>query len=150
MNGIVVDVSTSNFKVLDVEIMSRKACAPKDDFRKSNKIEFDKWKILHEPSCKANHEGSAGSMEVGGALRIFQRSVEKYGARYINYYGDGDSKSYEVVKNVYPGVTVEKYECIGHYQKVLVIAFANFLPVLKVQVEKTKRYQKRMAISQRL
>ena len=119
MNGVVVAVSTTNIKVLDVEIMSRncKACASKDDLRKSNKIEFDKWKILHEPSCKANHEGSAGSMEVVGALRIFQRSVEKYGARYINYYGDGDSKSYDVVKNVYPGMTVEKYECIGHYQK---------------------------------
>ena len=72
---------------------------------------------MHEPSCKANHEGSAGSMEVVGDLRIFPRSVEKYGARYINYYGDGGSKSYDVVKNVYPGMTVEKYERIGHYQK---------------------------------
>ena len=24
---------------------------------------------------------------------------------------------FDVVKNVYPGITVEKYECIGHYQK---------------------------------
>ena len=48
-------VSTSNFKVLDVKVMSRncKACASKDDLRKSNKIEFDKWNVLHEPSCKA-------------------------------------------------------------------------------------------------
>ena len=98
MNGVVA-VSTAIFKMLDFEIMSRncKACASKDDVRKSNKIEFDKWKILHEPSCKANHEGSAGSIEVVGALCIFQRSVEKYGACYINY-GDGDSKSQDVVK----------------------------------------------------
>ena len=43
---------------------------------------------------------------------IFQRLVEKHGVRYISYYGDGDSKSYEEVKNVYPGITVEKYECM--------------------------------------
>ena len=42
--------------------------------------------------------------------------MEKYGAGYINY-GDGDSKSYDVVKNVYPGMRVEKYECSGRYRK---------------------------------
>ena len=43
--------------------------------------------------------------------------MEKHGASYKNYYGDGDSKSYDEVENVNPGMTVEKYECIGHYQK---------------------------------
>ena len=55
--------------------------------------------------------------KAAGVTKIFQRSVEKHGIRYISYYGDGDSKSYEEVKNVYPGITVEKYECIRHYQK---------------------------------
>ena len=54
-------------------------------------------------------------MEAAGATKIFQRLVEKHGVCYISYYGDGD-KSYEV-KNVYPGITVEKYECMVHYQK---------------------------------
>ena len=70
-NDVVVGVSTSNFKVLDVEIMSTtcKACSFKEDLRKTNKVEYDKWKAIHEPSCNANYEGSAESMEVAGALK---------------------------------------------------------------------------------
>ena len=48
-------------------------------------------------------------------MRIFKRSVEKHGMRYVKYYGDGDSKSLE--KHIYPGEVVKKLECIGHYQK---------------------------------
>ena len=48
---------------------------------------------------------------------VLQRSIEKHGARYVKYYGDGDSKSFDEVKSVYPEITVEKCECIGHYQK---------------------------------
>ena len=109
LNGVVVTVSTSNFKVLDVEIMSRncKTCSFKEDLRKTNKVEYDKWKAIHEPSCNANYEVSTGSMEVAGAVRIFQRSIEKHGARYVKYYGDGDSKSFDEVKSVYPEITVE-------------------------------------------
>ena len=33
------------------------------------------------------------------------------------YYGDGDSKSYDEVKHIYPGTIVQKFDCIGHYQK---------------------------------
>ena len=78
--------------------------------RKTDKIAFNKWKIDHEASCKANYKAA-------GATKIFQRLAEKHGVCYISYYGDGDSKSYEEVKNVYTGITVEKYECMGHYQK---------------------------------
>ena len=41
--------------------------------------------------------------KAAGATKIFQRSVEKHGVRYISYYGVEESKSYEEVKNVYPG-----------------------------------------------
>ena len=37
--------------------------------------------------------------------------------RYTEYYGDGDTKPFFVVKDVYEGVTVVKKECIGHVQK---------------------------------
>ena len=56
-------------------------------------------------------------MEPLAAKRIFERSVQKYGLRYTDYYGDGDSKSYMQVKNVYPGMEISKYECICHVQK---------------------------------
>ena len=56
-------------------------------------------------------------MEVEGAKRIFGRSVEKHGVRYSEFYGDGDSKSFHSVKNIYPEMTISKLECIGHVQK---------------------------------
>ena len=56
-------------------------------------------------------------MELVGAKRIFERSVDNYNLRYTTYYGDGDSKSFEAVKHTYPNVVVKKLECIGHVQK---------------------------------
>ena len=32
-------------------------------------------------------------MEVTGAKKMFSRSIEKSNLRYVNFYGDGDSKS---------------------------------------------------------
>ena len=65
-----------------------------------------------------NYEGSAPSMEPAGALKIFQRSIKNRGLSYIQYYGDGNNKSYSTVKNVYkPCYEIEKFECIGHVQK---------------------------------
>ena len=57
-------------------------------------------------------------METAGAKKIFEASVEKHKLYYTSFYGDGDSKAYPAVKNVYePDKPVTKYECIGHYQK---------------------------------
>ena len=53
----------------------------------------------------------------GGAKRVFERLVEKHNLRYVKFLGDGDSKSYQTVKNTYPRIEVEKLECVGHYQK---------------------------------
>ena len=52
-------------------------------------------------------------MESVGALSIFKRSVSERGLRYISYYGDGDSKAFQTVENVYEGQKVQTYECIG-------------------------------------
>ena len=64
-----------------------------------------------------NHEGSAGKMELVGVERIFSRSTETRKLRYLAYYGDGDSKSFTAVENVYSPKVVTKKECIGHVQK---------------------------------
>ena len=58
-------------------------------------------------------------METAGATKIFGRSVEKHGLYYTSFYGDGDSKAYPAVKEVYKNghKTITKYECISHYQK---------------------------------
>ena len=83
---------------------------------------------------QANCRGSAPGMETEGAIRIFDRSVQKHDACY--HYGDGDSKSYEKVQNIYNGKHVIKYECIGHYQKRVRSVFENCEQKQKVSVER--------------
>ena len=83
-------------------------------------------------------------------LRIFQRSIEKHGARYVKYYGDGDSKSFDDVKSVYPEITVEKCGCIGHYQK----RVGNRLRKLRARTKglggKNKKVPKKYVVNRRL
>ncbi|GBO38264.1 hypothetical protein AVEN_43913-1, partial [Araneus ventricosus] len=71
-------------------------------------------KCDHECS---NYKGSSGNMESVGAFRIFERSVMKRELQYTEYYGDGDSKAFLKVKDIYGEDTVTKLECIGHVQK---------------------------------
>ena len=48
----------------------------------------------------------------------FVRSIEKNKVRYTEYYGDGDTKAFSAVANVYGDEDkVKKLECIGHIQK---------------------------------
>ena len=70
-------------------------------------------------ATQLNHEGSSGSMETEGTVRIFNRSINKYGFRYINYIGDGDSSAYKRVSDSKPYVDqpVGKLECVWHIQK---------------------------------
>ncbi|GBN38408.1 hypothetical protein AVEN_111984-1 [Araneus ventricosus] len=56
-------------------------------------------------------------MESVGTFRIFERSVMKRELQYTEYYGDGDSKAFLKVKDIYGEDTVTKLECIGHVQK---------------------------------
>ncbi|GFW65183.1 uncharacterized protein TNCV_394491 [Trichonephila clavipes] len=60
---------------------------------------------------------SSGNMEAVGAFRIFERSLIKRDLQYTGYYGDGDSKSFLQVKDIYGENSVTKLECIGHIQK---------------------------------
>ncbi|GFX53315.1 putative kolobok-17 hm [Trichonephila clavipes] len=46
---------------------------------------------MHNENCKANHFGNSGSMEVSGAIEIFQRSESLH--------------------------AIEKLECIGYVEK---------------------------------
>ncbi|GFV34504.1 uncharacterized protein TNCV_2028741 [Trichonephila clavipes] len=56
-------------------------------------------------------------MEAVGAFRIFERSLIKRDLQYTEYYGDGDSKGFLQVKDIYGANSVTKLECIGHIQK---------------------------------
>ena len=48
------------------------------------------WKENHKGDCKLNHNGSAPAMEGAGAKTC-----------YTEYYGDGDSKAYSEVRNIW-------------------------------------------------
>ena len=70
--------------------------------------------------CDINHEGSsAGSMEAAGIVECFMSSEDDRKLWYINYIGDGDSKSYSdvVAHDPYHGKGVRKLECVWHIQK---------------------------------
>ena len=56
-------------------------------------------------------------MESVVTKRIFDHSTSKNNLRYVDFLGDGDSKSFSCVKDVYPGFKVKKLECVGHFQK---------------------------------
>lgn len=59
-------------------------------------------------------------MEVDAAVEMFGRSEEKNGVKYVQYIGDGDSKTFKGVLDTNPyndDPVVVKKECVGHIQK---------------------------------
>ena len=107
-------------KVVDVEPLSKvcKTCQKLENLDKGSP-QYLAMKAYHSPECQTNFQGSAPAMEPEGATRIFNRSKDKNKLRYTEFYGDGDSKSFAVVKDSYShdNVTVVKKECVGHVQK---------------------------------
>ena len=86
----------------------------KENLKKNNPDAYEKWKSTH--TCLHNFNGSSGAMESEGAKRVFERSIENYNLRYVEFL-DGDSKSCSNVKETYPGIEVKKLDGVGHYQK---------------------------------
>lgn len=107
LNGIVSVTSVDTGKVIDIHCMSKHCLCPR-------KLQND-----HEESCIGNYSGTSGGMESEGAVTIFQRSLEKYNVRYIDYLGDGDSNAYLSVceSKPYGDTKINKLECVGHIQK---------------------------------
>ena len=106
LTGCVAALSIDTGKVLDVEPMSTlcKQCQVHSKLDKNSKG-FQRFQQRHT-DCKANFKGSAPAMEPEGVMHIFQRSFAKHGLHYTQYYGDGDSKSYSSVKNIYEAVLI--------------------------------------------
>ena len=116
-NGVVSIISVKTGKILDIEAMNKvcKACGLKEHLKYDDPLGYAEWKEFH--ICSFNYQGSAGGMEPEGARRIWSRSIKTHKLRYNEFYGDGDSKGYEAVKNTYEGLQVQKLECVGHVQK---------------------------------
>ena len=119
--GVVTALSLLTGKAINVEVMS-KECRECMNWRdKQGTVEFNKWWEGHQTTCHVNFEGSSGAMDAAGTLAICQRSVNNYGVRYVDFLGDGDSKSHKVLVDeaVYGDVQVTKLECVEHVQKCL-------------------------------
>ena len=61
-------------------------------------------------------------MEAEGAVRMFSRSISTRHLKYITFVGDGDSSTYQVVKEAMnekygSRYSVQKEECLRHVQK---------------------------------
>jgi hypothetical protein len=114
-NGVVTVISLDTQKC---EVLSDKCQQCQKWGKKIQDPRYNAWQASHK--CKINHEGSAGSMETAGAVRICERSLATRGLKYTKMLGDGDSSTYNTIVDREPygdHCIPEKLECIGHVQK---------------------------------
>lgn len=133
LNGNVTTIAMDTGKIIDYESMSRycQTCISLKKIKTSDPQKYEESNIAHQMDCLINHKGSAPAMEVFGTKNIFERSLAKHNLRYIYLLGDGDTKSFTAVENIYPGIKVNKLECVGHVQK----RVGNRLRKLKTKVK---------------
>ena len=109
-NCFITEISMDTGKIVDIV---KVVCQMKSI---KHWIQYDEiWQADHQ--CKTNHRGSAPAMESEGAKTIFSRSITTNNPRYTQFYGDGDSKSFSSVENIYSDIKVVQLECVGHVQK---------------------------------
>ena len=82
--------------------------------------------LLMCPECKHQgglyvEENSTKRKGLSSCLLIkcshFGFDIEKYTSRTVQNSNIKSGKSFQKVENIYPGITVMKYGCLGHYQK---------------------------------
>ncbi|XP_076549216.1 uncharacterized protein LOC143306722 [Osmia lignaria lignaria] len=118
--GVTTLIGYYSGKVIDLVVKSSYCQACHMWKSRENTEEYHEWYEHHEEECAKNHEGSAGKMEVSAITEMFLKSEEKYGVKYGNYIGDGDSKTFKAILDVNPygdELQVKKSECIGHVEK---------------------------------
>lgn len=119
--GVSTLIGSLTGKVIDAVIKSSycQSCTYWKNIDK-NTEEYTMWYNEHEENCSVNHTGSAGKMEMDSIKEMFSRSEELHEARYVNYIGDGNSKTFKGVLDLQPygeGCIVKKSEDINHVHK---------------------------------
>lgn len=120
LHGVSSIIGYYTGKIIDIVVKSSYCKMCEFWEKKKDTQEYEDWLETHTSDCTANHEGSSGKMEVAGVIEMLKRSEEKYSVKYINYIGDGDSKTYSGIVNSAPygdNILITKKECIGHVQK---------------------------------
>ncbi|XP_053995806.1 uncharacterized protein LOC128885665 [Hylaeus anthracinus] len=118
--GVTTIIGYYTGKVMDFVVKSGYCQACTFWSNKRDTDEYIEWYEQHEEECFANHYGSSGKMEVDSIQEMFLRSEEKFGVKYRNYIGDGDSKTYKGILDCNPygdDYPVTKSECVGHVEK---------------------------------
>lgn len=113
--GVASMIGYYSGKIIDIVVKSAYCKMCESWEKKLGTNEYEEWKTTHEPKCLANHSGSSGKMEVDAMQEMFERSEKLHGIKYVNYIGDGDSKTYSTLVKLFNYVI--KKECIGHVQK---------------------------------
>ncbi|KYN07998.1 hypothetical protein ALC62_01024 [Cyphomyrmex costatus] len=118
--GIASLIGKYSKKIIDISVKSSICKACEKWCGKENTIEYSTWYKDHKDNCNANHDGSAGAMEVESILEMFKRSKSLYNVWYEYYIGDGDTKTFKKLLDVSPygdEVIVKKKECVLHVKK---------------------------------
>lgn len=119
LSGVTSLIGWYTGKVIDVQVKC-KYCKGCESWKsKEGTAEYEQWYANHINECQSNHEGSSAKMELDSAIEMFARSEALYGMKYVNYVGDGDSKTYKGIVDSHPynNCEVKKKECIDHVQK---------------------------------
>ncbi|XP_069694717.1 uncharacterized protein [Periplaneta americana] len=119
-HGVCSVIGAKSGKVIDTYALSQSCKGCQQWKNKTDTVQYHEWLENHEDDCCINHRGTSGSMEVEGMKKIFSRSMDIYKVRYLNYIGDGDTKSFKAVSELHPygpEVELQKIECVGHIQK---------------------------------
>ena len=97
-HGAVFVMSVRTGEVLDYEVLSVVCfeCRAREKLDKESEA-YKNWYAKHESTCSVNHKGSSGEMESSGASKIFHRSIEKRGLKYMIMVGDGDTGCFGAV-----------------------------------------------------
>ena len=117
MLGVITLIAHNTGKVIDLVVKSSYYQACTQQKKTLNDEEFEEWYEDNKYSCTLNHTGSSGKMEVDSIVEMFLRSIVKFGVKYLNYIGDGDSKIFAGVLKMIPygeDYPVTKNECMGH------------------------------------
>ncbi|KAJ4438715.1 hypothetical protein ANN_14662 [Periplaneta americana] len=133
-DALIVNRIVESGKVIDVKVKSS-YCKHKKWEDPKKGPQYEDWMEKYAPLCTANHQGSAASMECCGLQDIFNRSERKYNVKYVEYIGDGDTKSFKTVHESMsygPQVDIQKVECVGHVRK-------EWAPDLEIKKKKVKK-----------
>lgn len=100
--GIVSLIGERSKTILDVIVKSNycKECEVKKSVL--NEDEFEDLHETLEENCSANHTGSAGKMKLDEILEMLLKSEERHGVKYVQYVGDGDTKTFKAILNAEP------------------------------------------------